>query len=102
MAHVHGAKAATGAAGAAKMMDSAMAGMEKMGGAMMQPMHEGMMHAMKPGASEGIAAGVAVTAGNSTLKKILTHPVTLIGFGFALGYLAYKYRKEIISTSEED
>ena len=91
MAHVHGAKAATGAA---KVMDSAMEGIEKMGG--------GMMQSMNPGASECIVAGVAATAGKSTLKKVLTHPVTLIGFGFVLGYLAYKYRKEILSTHEED
>ena len=99
MAHVHGAKAATGAA---KMIDSAMEGMEKMGGGMMQPMGGGMMHSMNPGASECIVAGVAATAGKSTLKKVLTHPVTLIGFGFVLGYLAYKYRKEILPTPEEE
>ena len=58
MAHVHGAKAATGAA---KMTDSAMAGMGKMSGAMMH------------GAGQGAVAG-----------------------------FAYKYRKDILSTPEEE
>ena len=88
------------------MMHSGMAGMGKMGEAMthstmagMGKMNEAMMHSMMGGAA---TAGVAATAGKSTLKKILTHPVTLIGFGFALGYLAYKYRKDIISEQLEE
>lgn len=95
MAHVHGAKTAkavteAAGAGASKMMESAMAGMGQMG--------EGMMHSAMVGAT----AGVAATAGKSSLKKILTHPVTLIGIGFALGYLAYKYRKDIIPQPSEE
>ncbi len=95
MAHVQGAKTAkavteAAGAGAAKMMESAMSGMGQMG--------EGMTHA----AMGGAAAGVAATAGKNTLKKILTHPITLIGIGFALGYLAYKYRKDIISQPSEE
>jgi len=79
MAHVHGAKAAveTGA----KMMDAAMG---KIG--------ESMTHPMVTGA----VAGAVATAKTSALKKILTHPLTLLGAGFALGYIAYKYRRDII------
>jgi len=95
MAHVHGTKAVADAA--TKTMDSAMAGMSKMGESMMKP----MAHNMMTGAGKGAMAGMAATAGKSTLKKVLTHPVTLIGFGFVLGYLAYKYRKDIISASDE-
>lgn len=95
MAHIHGAKATKAiteatSASAAKMMESAMEGMGKMGEAMT---HSGM----------GLtAAGVTATAGKSTIKKILTHPITLIGFGFALGYLVYKYRKDILSDHLEE
>jgi uncharacterized membrane protein YebE (DUF533 family) len=108
MAHVHGAKAVADAA--TKTMDSAMAGMGKMGESMMQPMthtmthsmSQPMAHSMMKNAGKGAVAGVAATAGKSTLTKVLTHPVTLIGFGFVLGYLAYKYRKDIISASDEE
>jgi len=41
--------------------------------------------------------GVAIVTGKHTLKKVLTHPVTLVGFGFALGYLVYKFRHDIIT-----
>ncbi|MDO8940248.1 MAG: hypothetical protein Q7U98_13935 [Methylicorpusculum sp.] len=93
MAHVHGAKITQGTAEAAKMMSSSMADMGKMGMAAKQPMAHGV--------SKTIAAGTAA-AGKSTLKKVLTHPVTLIGLGFALGYLVYKYRKDIIAVSEQE
>lgn len=94
MAHVHGPKIATGTAEAAKKMSSSMADMGKMGLAIKQPMAHGVSHS--------IAAGTAAAAGKSTLKKVLTHPVTLIGLGFVLGYLVYKYRKDIIAVSEEE
>ncbi|MCD2450600.1 hypothetical protein GO003_009380 [Methylicorpusculum oleiharenae] len=95
MAHVQGAKIATGTADAAKKMSSSMmADMGKMGLSVKQPMAHGV--------SKSIAAGTAAAAGKSTLKKVLTHPVTLIGIGFALGYLVYKYRKDIILVSEEE
>lgn len=101
MAHVHGANAAKAAAGAKKIMDSAMSGMSKMGEGMahsgMGKMGETVVHSAMGG-----AAGLAATAKTSTVKKILTHPVTLIGIGFALGYLAFKYRKDIISQSDEE
>lgn len=94
MAHVHGAKIAQGTAKAAKMMSSSMADMGKMGMAAKQPMAHGI--------SKTIATGTAAAAGKSTLKKVLTHPVTLIGLGFALGYWVYKYRKDIIAVSEQE
>lgn len=89
MAHVHGAKtvaAATGA-GAAAMM----AGMGKMG--------ESVGHS----AMEATAVGVAVAAGSTgAFKKLLTHPLVLFGLGFAVGFYAYKYRKEILSSAHNE
>lgn len=105
MAHVHGAKAAKAvteatAAGSAKMMGSAMAGMG-MNEAMM---HSGMagMGKMGEAMTHSMMGTAAAAAGKSTLKKVLTHPITLIGVGFALGYLAYKYRKDIITEQLEE
>lgn len=110
MAHIHGVKASKAvteatSAGAAKMMESAMEGMGKMSEGMMHSgmagmgkMGEEMMHS----AMGGAAAGVVATTGKNALKKILTHPVTLFGLGVALGYLAYKYRKNILSGHHEE
>lgn len=89
MAHVHGAKtlaAATGA-GAGAMM----AGMDKAG--------ESIGHS----AMEAAAVGVAVAAGcTGAFKKLLTHPLALFGLGFAVGFYAYKYRKESRSSAHND
>lgn len=85
MAHVHGAKVVTEAG--AKMMDSAM-----------DKMSEAMNHSMMT----GVVAGAVATTGKSTLKKILTHPIALFGAGFALGYVAYKYRHDILSQQQQE
>lgn len=50
-------------------------------------------------AMQATALGVAVAAGATvTVKRILTHPLVIIGLGCALGYVAYQYRNEIRST----
>jgi len=107
MAHVHGAKTVASqikpvaSAGAAKMMDSSMG---KMGMGTM--MHEGMGPMMKsPGVATGVATGVVASAGSSAgksvIKKIFTHPLVLFGLGVVVGCYVYKYRKSIISASDE-
>jgi hypothetical protein len=70
---------------------------------MAEGMRHGMGQAMNPGMGKGVAYGLAASAGagKRVLKKVLTHPVTLIGLGFLVGYLAHKYRKSIIPTSGE-
>ena len=131
MAHVHGEKAAAqiksvGNAGAAKMMDPSMGKMamgpmmtEGMGPVMkegMKPMmHEGMGSMMmagmgpmmkSPGVVTSAATGAVVTAGSSAGKSVIrrffTHPLVLFGLGVAAGYYLHKYRKSIISTSDEE
>jgi hypothetical protein len=124
MAHIHGNNSGAvdlkSVAGGAKMMSSAMnkmgmAAMEKGGPAMMEgmgpmmKMGEGMMAGMgqarNPAMTKGMAYGVAATAGAGAgqhlLKKVLTHPVTLIGIGFLVGYLAHIYRKSLITSPEK-
>ena len=94
--------------GMGSMMEGGMGSM--MGGGMgsMMNMGQGMTEAMKhsmgnPGVAKGVAAGAVASAGvagaRSTLGKIIRHPLTLIGFGIVVGYLAHKYRKEIISST---
>lgn len=112
MAHVHGEKAAASQmksvvnAGAAKMMDSTMG---KMGMGPMMKMGEGITQVMKhsnpPGVATGVATGAVVSAGSSAGKSVIgkffTHPLVLFGLGVAVGYYIHKYRKSIISTSDE-
>ena len=122
MAHVHGAKAVkaiteTAGTSAANMMDSAMSGMGKMSEGMMHSgmatmgnMGEGMMHSGMAGmgnmgeamSHSAMKYAATAAAGKSTLKKILSHPITLVGFGFALGYLVYKYRHNIITAQQPE
>lgn len=85
MAHVHGAKAVADAG--VKIIGSAV---EKMGETMARPV------------VSGAVAGAVATARTSTVKKIITHPLALLGVGFALGYVAYKYRQALLQSQETD
>jgi hypothetical protein len=38
-------------------------------------------------------------AGRSFLGRLLTHPLVMFGLGAAAGYLAYRYRSEIIDAA---
>jgi len=118
MAHVNAEKTvasqikSVAGAGSAKMMDSAMGKMD-MGSMMkggMGPMMAGGMGPMMAGMgpmmkSPGVATGVAVTAGSSAgrsvIRKSFTHPLVIFGHRVAVGCYVYKYRKSIISTTEE-
>jgi len=95
------------AGGMGPMMKEGMGPMMKEGmGPMMAggmgPMMAGMGPMMK---SPGVATGVAVTAGSSAgrsvIRKFFTHPLVIFGLGVAVGCYVYKYRKSIISTTEE-
>ena len=114
-------------AGAAKMMDSPMGKMgmgtmmnESMGpmmkegmGSMMHEgaapmikMAEGMAKVMKTPKTRivvgsGAASAVAAGTGKSVMGKFFTHPLVLFSLGVAVGYYLHKYRKSIISTSNE-
>lgn len=104
MAHVHGAKAVA-ETGTAKMMDSTMGKMgmgSMMEGSMSSMMSEGMGSMMKtPAIASGVAVSAGSSAGKSVIKKIITHPLTLFGLGVVAGCYIYKYRKSIISASDE-
>jgi hypothetical protein len=104
-------------AGTAKMMDSTMGNMgmgpmmnEGMGSMMKEGMGPMMMGGMgpmikTPGVATGVATGAVVSvgssAGKSVIGKFFTHPLVLFGLGVAVGYYIHKYRKSIISTSDE-
>jgi hypothetical protein len=78
----------------------------RMTGDMGPMMKDGMGSMMKsPGITTGVASGVVASAGSnagkSVIKKVLTHPLVLFGLGVAAGFYLYKYRKSIISASDE-
>lgn len=89
MAHVHGAKtvaAATGAGAAAMMASMSKANVP-----------------LAQSAIEAAGVGVAVAAGTtSTFKKLVTQPLVVFGLGFSVGYYAYKYRKQILSSAHQE
>lgn len=48
---------------------------------------------------KGAAMSTGAKSGGFILRKISKHPLLLIGIGVAAGYLAHKYRKEIINAA---
>lgn len=70
-------------------------------------MHEMKKHQMKSGAHGSMGKQVAIgtmasataKTGGKLVSKIVKHPVLIFGMGVVAGYLVYKYRKEIISSS---
>ena len=83
--------------GAGKLMGSTRGKMD-MGPMMM----EGMGSMMKtPGVATGVVVSTGSSAGKSALRKVFTHPLVLFGLGVVAGCYIYKYRKSIISASDE-
>ena len=54
--------------------------------------------------AKGIVTGVSVSiitqTGRKLVGRLFGNPVFLFGLGLASGYLAHKYRKEIIATAD--
>lgn len=97
MSHIHGVKAVAGRIKPATGAGTAMGGMNL--GSMMG---EGMGSMMKaPGMASGVVASAGSGATISAVKKILSHPLVLFGLGAIAGSYIYKYRKSIISVSNE-
>ena len=96
------------------MMNESMGSMMKEGiGSMM---HEGAVPMMKVGegmakvmktpkapiiVGSGAASAVAASTGKSVMGKFFTHPLVLFSLGVAAGYYIHKYRRSIISISNE-
>ena len=69
----------------------------------MGPMMMGGMGSMMktPGVATGVVVYTGSSAGKSVIRKFFTHPLVLFGLGVVVGCYVYKYRKSIISTSDE-
>jgi len=49
----------------------------------------------------GAASAVAAGTGKSVMAKFFTHPLVLFSLGVVAGYYLHKYRRSIISISNE-
>ncbi|CUW41049.1 protein of unknown function [Magnetospirillum sp. XM-1] len=47
---------------------------------------------------KGAVMAVGYVAGKSLFGRLLGHPVVMLGAGIAIGYLGFKYRKEITAA----
>lgn len=47
---------------------------------------------------KGSMASASVKSGGKLMSKLAKHPVLVFGLGAVAGYVAYKYRKEIIAS----
>lgn len=70
----------------------AMKGMKKVG----HSHHKA--HEMGKQIIKGSMASASVRKGGKLMSKLTKHPVLIFGLGVAAGYVAYKYRKEIVSS----
>jgi hypothetical protein len=86
--------------GMGPMMEGGMGSMMKEGmGSMMMG---GMGPMMKtPGVATGVVVYTSTSAGKSAIRKFFTHPLVLFSLGVVAGCYVYKYRKSIISKSDE-
>ena len=86
--------------GMGSMMNEGLGSMRK--GGMGPMMMEGMGSMMNtPGVATGVVVYTGSSAGKSVIGKFFTHPLVLFGLGVAVGYYIHKYRKSIISSSDE-
>ena len=53
------------------------------------------------GVATGVAATTIIQTGKGVIATIARNPLVMFGLGIAAGYLAHKYRKEIISISSK-
>jgi hypothetical protein len=59
-----------------------------------------MKHAkVANGIIKGSMTSATIHSGRRLMSNITKHPVLVFGLGVAAGYLVYKYRKEIISST---
>ena len=50
---------------------------------------------------KGSIVSTTVHTGSRLMSNIAKHPVLVFGLGLVAGYLVYKYRKEIISSTSK-
>ncbi len=56
-------------------------------------------HSMGKQVAMGTVATATVNTGGKLMSKVSKHPVLVFGLGVVAGYMIFKYRKEIISST---
>lgn len=98
MAHVHGAAVKTAAHHHAAMGHTAP-GAAAITNHLSSAAHHAAKAAPITGAAVGLAATTQTTTGKSFMSILAKHPILVFSLGVAAGYLAHKYRKEIIDSA---
>jgi hypothetical protein len=60
---------------------------------------EKMVQGMSGEIVKGSIAAATVHSGGKLMNKIAKNPILVFGLGVVAGYMVYKYRKEIISST---
>jgi pyruvate-formate lyase len=94
MAHVHGAAKAAAHATAQHVNHAAHAMHATHG-------HAAMTAVKHAGAAVGVAAATQTHTGKGLMSVLSKHPLLVFTLGVATGYLAHKYRKEIIASATQ-
>jgi sulfate adenylyltransferase subunit 1 (EFTu-like GTPase family) len=63
--------------------------------------HSSKVEIVAKGVATAVAATTIIQTGKGVVTTVARHPLVMFSLGIAAGYLAHKYRKEIISISSK-
>jgi hypothetical protein len=63
--------------------------------------HSSKVEVVAKGVATAVAATTIVQTGKGVMSTLAKHPLVMFSLGIAAGYLAHKYRKEIISITSK-
>jgi hypothetical protein len=67
----------------------------------MEGSHSSKGDVIVKGVATAVAASTIIQTGKGVMSTLAKHPLVMFSLGIAAGYLAHKYRKEIISISSK-
>jgi hypothetical protein len=67
----------------------------------MEGSHSSKVELIAKGVATAVAATTIVQTGKGVMTTLARHPLVMFSLGIAAGYLAHKYRKEIISITSK-
>ena len=63
--------------------------------------HSSKVEVIAKGVATAVAATTIVQTGKGVMTTLARHPLVMFSLGIAAGYLAHRYRKEIISITSK-
>ena len=63
--------------------------------------HSSKVEVIAKGVATAVAATTIVQTGKGVMTTLARHPLVMFGLGITAGYLAHKYRKQIISITSK-